>query len=111
MNNEHYYNVEVLVLNDVHKVRLGQLSLNTTIREVADRVLDIKRLEGLQNLCLGYLTPSQIIIYLPPETTLSEAKSYIMRVSYALYYGRRASTVSKLRSPETPWVSVLHVLS
>ena len=84
MNDEHYYNVEVEVLNDAHRVRLGQLSLTTRIRDVADRVLDVKKLEGLQNLCLGYLIPSAIIVYLPPETTLSEAKSYIMRVSYAL---------------------------
>ena len=84
MNNEHYYNVEVEVLDDAHRVRLGQLSLTTRIRDVADRVLDMKKLEGLQNLCLGYLAPSEIIVYLPPETTLSEAKSYIMRVSYAL---------------------------
>ena len=83
MNDEHYYNVEVEVLNDAHRVRLGQLSLTTRIRDVADRVLDVKKLEGLQNLCLGYLIPSAIIVYLPPETTLSEAKSYIMRVSYA----------------------------
>ena len=84
MNDEHYYNVEVEVLNDAHRVRLGQLSLTTRIRDVADRVLHVKKLEGLQNLCLGYLIPSAIIVYLPPETTLSEAKSYIMRVSYAL---------------------------
>ena len=84
MNNEHYYNVEVEVLDDAHRVRLGQLSLTTRIRDVAGRVLDMKKLERLQNLCLGYLAPSEIIVYLPPETTLSEAKSYIMRVSYAL---------------------------
>ena len=84
MNDEHYYNVEVLVLNDVHRVRLGQLSLTTRIRDVADMVLAKKKMEGLQILSLGYLVPQKIIVYLPPETTLSEAKSYIMRVSYAL---------------------------
>ena len=81
MNDEHYYNVEVLVLNDAHRVRLGQLSLTTRIRDVADMVLAKKKMEGLQILSLGYLVPQEIIVYLPPETTLSEAKSYIMRVS------------------------------
>ena len=84
MNDEHYYNVEVVVLNDAHRVRLGQLSLTTRIRDVADMVLAKKKMEGLQILSLGYLVPQEIIVYLPPETTLSEAKSYIMRVSYAL---------------------------
>ena len=84
MNSEHYCNVFVEVLDDGHFVSLGQLSLTMRIREVADRVLDMKKWEGLQNLCLGYLVPPEIIVYLLPETTLSEAKSYIMRVSYAL---------------------------
>ena len=84
MNSEHYCNVFVEVLDDGHFVSLGPLSLTIRIREVADRVLDMKKWEGLQNLCLGYLVPPEIIVYLLPETTLSEAKSYIMRVSYAL---------------------------
>ena len=84
MSNEHNCNVKILVLNDGHYVSLGQLSLTTRIRDVADMVLAKKKMEGLQILSLGYLVPQEIIVYLLPETTLSEAKSYIMRVSYAL---------------------------
>ena len=84
MSHEHNCNVKILVLNDGHYVSLGQLSLTTRIRDVADMVLAKKKMEGLQILSLGYLVPQKIIVYLPPETTLSEAKSYIMRVSYAL---------------------------
>ena len=87
MNNENYCNVFVHVLTDGHFVPLGQLSLTTRIRDVAQMVLAKKKLEGLQNLCLGYMLPykeigPQEIVYLPPETLLSEAKEDISRVSF-----------------------------
>ena len=47
-------------------------------------VLAKKKLEGPQILSLGYPRPVQEIVYLPPETTLADAKSEIIRVSYAL---------------------------
>ena len=84
MNDERYCNVFVFVLNDANFVSLGQLRLNVRIKDVADMVLAMKKLDGLQNLCLGYARPVDEIVCLPPGTTLSEAKSFIMRVSYAL---------------------------
>jgi hypothetical protein len=87
MNNEQYCNVIVHVHTDGHFVPLGQFSLTSRIRDVANMVLAKKKLEGLQNLCLGYMLPykeigPQEIVYLPPETLLSEAKEDIIRVSF-----------------------------
>ena len=82
MSNEHNCNVKILVLNDAHYVSLGQLSLTTRIRDVADMVLAKKKMEGLQILILGYMVPPDKIIYLPRETLLSKAKEDISRVSF-----------------------------
>ena len=110
MNNENYCNVFVHVLTDGHFVPLGQLILTTRIRDVANMVLAKKKLEGLQILSLGYMVPPDVIVYLPPGTMLSEAKSDIMRVSYLCTYYGRASTVIEVGSSNMSWVSVLHGL-
>ena len=82
MSSEHNCNVYVLVHNDGHFVSLGQLSLTTRIRDVAQMVLAKKKLEGLQILSLGYMVPPDVTVYIPPETLLSEAKEDISRVSF-----------------------------
>ena len=82
MSSEHNCNVYVLVHNDGHFVSLGQLSLTTRIRDVAQMVLAKKKLEGLQILSLGYMVPPDVIVYIPPQTLLSEAKEDISRVSF-----------------------------
>ena len=82
MNNENYCKVFVQVLNDGHFLPLGQFSLTSRIRDVANMVLTKKKMEGLQILSLGYLVPPDVIVYIPPETLLSEAKEDISRVSF-----------------------------
>ena len=69
MNDEHYCNVFVFVLNDANFVSLGQLSLTTRVRDVAQMVLAKKKLEGLQILSLGYMVPLDVTVYIPPEHT------------------------------------------
>ena len=82
MNNENYCNIFVQVHNDGHFVSLGQLSLTTRIRDVANMVLAKKKLKGLQILSLGYMVPPDVIVYIPPETLLSQTREDISRVSF-----------------------------
>ena len=82
MSNEHNCNVFVQVHNDGHFVSLGQLSLTTRIRDVANMVLAKKKLKGLQILSLGYMVPPDVIVYIPPETLLSQTREDISRVSF-----------------------------
>ncbi|TRY70055.1 hypothetical protein TCAL_04843 [Tigriopus californicus] len=78
--NNHFCNVIVVLGEDGDFVSLGQMSLDTRMKEVTDMVLTKKNLDGLgQHVFLGYMRPYKEIVLLPAEAKLSDAKSAIIR--------------------------------
>jgi hypothetical protein len=76
----HFYYVTVNLGQDGEYVFLGQLGLNTTVKEIGDKVLAMKNVNGLVQVFLGYIRPHNEFVLLPGDTKLSEAASAISQV-------------------------------
>jgi len=70
-----------LNIKDDDFVALGPISLSSTIKEVAERVLAKKNVDGLNYCLLGYARPHEEVVLLPAETLLADAKLAIIKVS------------------------------
>lgn len=81
MADRHYRFVTVALNEELHPyVWLGQISVNTRMREISEMVRIRANLNGMQNVALGYRRPGGIV-YLPAMKTLAVAITAIIRVS------------------------------
>lgn len=78
----HYCQVVVVTSGEV--LNLGETSLSLTIQQVTERAMERLSAVGLRRLFLGYEDRDEVVILLPEEKLLAEARADIVSVSCGL---------------------------